>query len=85
MSLVSRAGADNRQAIQGSQSKGRWSSFCLFAAAALPLDRPPVFAYGPYKYDKCRLLDGSKGSDFVIVAVLLAFIHNASHAWKALG
>ena len=29
------------RAIQGSQSKGRWRSFCLFAAAALPLDRPP--------------------------------------------
>ena len=29
------------RAIQGSQSEGRWRSFYLFAAAALPLDRPP--------------------------------------------
>ena len=27
--------------IQGASPRGRWRSFCLFAAAALPLDRPP--------------------------------------------
>jgi hypothetical protein len=30
----------------------------------------------PYKY-KRRLLDGSKRSDFMIIAVLLAFIHKS--------
>ena len=29
----------------------------------------------PYKYNQCPLLDGSQRSDFVVIAVLLAFIH----------
>ena len=64
------------RAIQRSKAKGsveqllpiccRSSSFGE-AAGCLPMV--------PYKYNKRRLLDGSKRSDFVIIALLLAFIH----------
>ena len=79
MSLINRAGGRSSPGrFRARSPRGRWRSFCLFTAAALPFDSPPgVCLLVPHKNDKCRLLDGSKCSYFMVIAVLLAFIHKS--------
>ena len=64
------------RAIQGSKSKGSVKQLLPICCRSSSFGKAPrCLPMVPDKNNKCRLLDGGKRSDFVIVAILLAFIH----------
>ena len=63
-------------AIECSEPKGSVEQFLPVGCRSSSFgEAPRCLSMVPYKNNECRLLDGSECSDFVVIAVLLTFIH----------